>query len=55
MGDFLLKIRRGPKLEGDAFTNFGYSSGTVGESRHENWFSSGLSVLRRGKIRPLPA
>ena len=29
------KIRRGPKLEGYAFTNFGYSSGTEGESRHE--------------------
>ena len=25
------KIRRGPKLEGDAFANFGYSSGTEGE------------------------
>ena len=24
-----LKIRRGPKLEGYAFANFGYSSGTV--------------------------
>ena len=31
----LKKIRRGPKLEGYAFANFGYSSGTVGESRHE--------------------
>ena len=29
------KIRRGPKLEGCAFTNFGNSSGTEGESRHE--------------------
>ena len=29
------KIRRGPKLEGYAFANFGYSSGTEGESRHE--------------------
>jgi len=27
----LLKIRRGPKLEGCAFANFGYSSGTEGE------------------------
>ena len=27
-----LKIRRGPKLEGYAFANFGYSSGTEGES-----------------------
>ena len=26
------KIRRGPKLEGYAFANFGYSSGTEGES-----------------------
>ena len=25
----LEKIRRGPKLEGYAFANFGYSSGTV--------------------------
>ena len=32
------KIRRGPKLEGCAFANFGNSSGTEGESRHEiNW------------------
>ena len=29
------KIRRGPKLEGYVFANFGYSSGTEGESRHE--------------------
>ena len=29
------KIRRGPKLEGYAFANFGYSSGTDGESRQE--------------------
>ena len=29
------KIRRGPKLEGCVFTNFGNSSGTEGESRHE--------------------
>ena len=27
------KIRRGPKSEGYAFANFGYSSGTEGESR----------------------
>ena len=26
-------MRRGPKLEGYAFANFGYSSGTEGESR----------------------
>ena len=32
---FWTKIRRGPKLEGYAFANFGYSSGTEGESRHE--------------------
>ena len=31
----LYKIRRGPKLEGYAFANFGYSSGTEGELRHE--------------------
>ena len=29
------KIRRGPKLEGYAFANFGYSSETDGESHHE--------------------
>ena len=29
------KIRRNPKLEGCVFTNFGNSSGTEGESRHE--------------------
>ena len=45
------KIRRGPKLESDAFANFGYSSGTEGESRR---FSSGLSVLRGGQIRLFP-
>ena len=32
----LLKIRRGPKLEGCAFTNVGNSSETEGESRHEH-------------------
>ena len=32
------KIHRGPKLEGCAFANFGNSSGTEGESRHNiNW------------------
>ena len=31
----LLKIRRGPKLEGYAFANFGYSSETDGESQHK--------------------
>ena len=31
----LSKIRRGPKLEGYAITNFGYSSGTEGKSHHE--------------------
>ena len=30
-----IKIRRGPKLEGYAFANFGYSSETDGESHHE--------------------
>ena len=29
------RIRRGPKLEGYAFANFGYSSETDGESHHE--------------------
>ena len=29
------KIRRGPKLEGYAFANFGYSSETAGEAHHE--------------------
>ena len=29
------KIRRGPKLEGYEFANFGYSSETDGESHHE--------------------
>ena len=29
----LRKIRKGPKLEGYGFANFGYSSGTEGESR----------------------
>ena len=34
----MYKIHRGPKLEGCAFANFGNSSGTEGESRHEiNW------------------
>ena len=34
--DRILKIRRGPKLECCAITNFGYSSGgTEGKSRHE--------------------
>ena len=32
---FLSKIRRGPKLEGYAFANFGFSSETDGESHHE--------------------
>ena len=32
---FYVKIHRGPKLEGCVFTNFGNSSGTEGESRHE--------------------
>ena len=35
-GEFYIeKIRRGPKLEGYAFANFGYSSETDGESHHE--------------------
>ena len=29
---YLKKIRRGPKLEGYAYANFGYSSETDGES-----------------------
>ena len=35
MASKITKIRRGPKLEGYAFANFGYSSGTEGKSRHE--------------------
>ena len=35
MNAFIRKIRRGPKLEGYAFANFGYSSGTEGKSHHE--------------------
>ena len=31
--EMMSKIRRGPKLEGCAFTNFGNSSGTEEESR----------------------
>ena len=37
------KIRRGPKLEGYAFANFGYSSETDGESHHEMGINFGLS------------
>ena len=40
------KIRRGPKLEGCAFTNFGNSSGTEGESRHEMLARITLSANR---------
>ena len=32
---FFVKIRRGPKLEGYAFVNFGNSSGTEGEPREK--------------------
>ena len=32
---FSSKIRRGPKLEGYAFANFGYSSGREGESPYD--------------------
>ena len=38
-----VKIRRGPKLEGYAFANFGYSSETDGESPHEMGINFGLS------------
>ena len=31
----ITKIRRGPKLEGCAFANFGNSSGTEGELRQK--------------------
>ena len=33
--NLVVKIRRGPKLEGYAFANFGYSSETDGESHYE--------------------
>ena len=46
------KIRRGPKLEGYAFANFGYSSGTEGESRHEMENSSWVS-FKNGLVRSL--
>ena len=41
------KIRRGPKLEGYAFANFGYSSGTEGESCHEMGNSFWVSFKMR--------
>ena len=41
------KIRRGPKLEGCAFTNFGNSSGTEGESRHAMLARRGMHITLR--------
>ena len=41
---FFLKIRRGPKLEGYAFANFGYSSETDGESHHKMGNSIWVSI-----------
>ena len=42
----VVKIRRGPKLEGYALANFGYSSGTEWESRHEIGNSCSVSFKR---------
>ena len=42
------KIRRGPKLEGCAFANFGNSSGTEGATLRDCHFSV-LLQLRQGK------
>ena len=46
------KIRRGPKLEGSAFANFGYSSETERKSRFEMGNSCGVS-LKTGLV-PVP-
>ena len=46
-----LKIRRGPKLEGYAFANFGYSSETEGESGHKmgNSFWDSFKIRQKNK------
>ena len=44
------KIRRGPKLEGYAFANFGYSSETDGESQNPHITASGDTSLKEEKI-----
>ena len=51
-GHFFNKIRRGPKLEGSAFANFGYSSETERKSRFEMGNSCGVS-LKTGLV-PVP-
>ena len=50
------KIRRGPKLEGYAFANFGYSSETDGESRHKmgNSIWDSFKIRRKINIMPRP-
>ena len=47
------KIRRGPKLEGYAFANFGYSSETEGELRQKMGNSFWDSLKIRQKIKKL--
>ena len=51
-GIIFKKIRRGPKLEGSAFANFGYSSETERKSRFEMGNSCGVS-LKTGLV-PVP-
>ena len=45
----ILKIRRGLKLEGYAFANFGYSSETDGESQNPHITASGDTSLKEEK------
>ena len=53
IGFIWLKIRRGPKLEGSAFANFGYSSETERKSRFKMGNSCGVS-LKTGLVPVSP-